>query len=213
MAFEKQLVDLSFTSEDLPHNSDFVTSNKRAYPKVLRLSWWQNIYAYFRYLSLLFPLSNHLQGLCDCWNRLFELYTRQIATVPEFWGHADNKALRLAILFLETRRNHKGPNQVGGGQQPFCQLPEIAAVTQQSWFHHHSRQFWQTCSLRHCKMAQHWSSYIVLQNFSTFSSVWLWEGWPHAHILQGTFQHIWTKKNHSKVHVLCMRMTLKAVLN
>ena len=58
MAFEKQLVEWSFTPEDLqdlPHNSDFVTSNKTAYPKVLRLSRWQNIYAYLRYLSLLFP--------------------------------------------------------------------------------------------------------------------------------------------------------------
>jgi len=105
------------------------------------------------------------QDLCDYWKILFELYTRQIATVPEFWGHSDNKALRLAISFLETRRNHKGPNQVSGGQQPFCQLPEIAAVNQQSWFHHHSRHFWQTCSLRHCKMALHWSSYIFFANF------------------------------------------------
>jgi hypothetical protein len=123
------------------------------------------------------------------------------------------RLLDLQILFLETRRNHKGPNQVGGGQQPFCQLPEIAALTQQSWFHHHSRHSWQTFSLRHCKMALHWSSYIVLQTFSTFSFVWLGEGWPHAHILQGKFPHIWTKKTHSEVHVLCMEMSLKAVLD
>jgi len=49
MVFEKQL-------GDLPHNSDFVTSNKTAYPKVSRLSQWRNMYAYLRYLSLLFPL-------------------------------------------------------------------------------------------------------------------------------------------------------------
>jgi hypothetical protein len=183
MVFEKQLVDL-------PHNSDFVTSNKTAYPKVSRLSQWRNMYAYFVTYHCCSLWSNRRQGLCDCWNRLFELYTRQIATVPEFWGHTDNEALRIAILFLETRRNRKGPNQAGGGQQPFCQLPEIAALTQQSWFHHHSRHFWQTCSLTHCKMALHWSSYMVLQTFSTFSSVWHGEGWPHAHILQRKFPHI-----------------------
>jgi hypothetical protein len=53
------------------------------------------------------------------------LYTKLIAAVPEFWGHSDNEALRLAILFLETRRNHKGPNLVGGDNSHFVSCQKL----------------------------------------------------------------------------------------
>jgi hypothetical protein len=73
----------------------------------------------------------------------------------------------------------------------FFQMTEIAALAQQSWFHHHSRHSWQICSLRHGKkMALHWSSHIILQTFSTFHLCNLWSDDLKAHILQAKFPHI-----------------------
>jgi hypothetical protein len=51
-----------------------------------------------------------------------------------------------------------------------------------------------------------------LQTFSTFHLCNLWSDDLKAHILQAKFPHIWTKKNHPKVHILCMGLSLKAVM-
>jgi hypothetical protein len=52
---------------------------------------------------------------------ILELYIGQSEIVPEFLGHPANDTLSAAISILETRRNHKGPNQgskEGVGPQP-----------------------------------------------------------------------------------------------
>jgi hypothetical protein len=64
-------------------------------------------------------------AFCYCWkhqwNLHFEIKWRWSATVAAYHGHPGNDAIRAATSFSETRRNHKGTNQLskdGGGTTP-----------------------------------------------------------------------------------------------
>ena len=58
-------------------------------------------------------------------------YVACSAVVPEFQGHHGNSSIITVISFSETRRRHKGPNQVikdGGRPQLFVQQTKIPAL-------------------------------------------------------------------------------------
>jgi hypothetical protein len=185
------------------------------------------IYAYHCHWSLLSPskysktLSEFIQWVqhfCYCWTDILESHVGWSVIVPEFQRHPGNDTLVAVISFLETRRNHKRPNQASkeGGDHSHvfsCQKllhSQTVFTSTLSWWMIHAGMFHKrglTCQ-KCLKWYFYQSSLTILRTSSMFLSVRPVKGWPeHSQPWIKVFQ-CFNWENHLKVCALPIALSL-----